>query len=160
MLSTLLRASKKAITPALALAGAILLSPISVQADELLRAENLQKLATEHPNEVIVLMVSADGCSFCITVKNDFLGPLQKSDGAPPIRILDLSSSTPVIDFNGESRSSTEVANALKGKFTPTILFVDGKGNHLSKKIVGVNTPEFYGYYIDEAIKESRKALN
>jgi thioredoxin-related protein len=160
MLSTLLRACKKAFSPALVMTGALFLSSVSVQAEELMLAENLQKLAAEHPNEVIVLMVSADGCSFCITVKNDFLGPLQKSAGAPPIRILDLSSNTPVIDFNGDSHSSTEVAKALKGKFTPTILFVDGKGNHLSKKIVGVNTPEFYGYYIDEAIKESRKALN
>lgn len=133
---------------------------ISAQAEvKLETATDLQSLGKANPNEVIVLLVSQDGCAFCVTVKEDFLKPLLQTADAPPIQVLDLSNPTPVINFDGSTGSAEQVAKSLGGRFTPTILFVDGKGETRAKKIVGVNTPEFYGFYIDEAIKSARNSF-
>jgi len=122
-------------------------------------ASDLQSLGKAHPNEVIVLLVSQDGCAFCVTVKEDFLKPLLQTPDSPPVQVLDLSNPNPVTNFDGSTGSAEQVAKSLGGRFTPTILFVDGKGETRAKKIVGVNTPEFYGFYIDEAIKTARNSF-
>ncbi len=133
---------------------------LSAQAEvKLETATDLQALGKANPNEVIVLMVSQDGCAFCVTVKEDFLKPLLQTNNAPPVQVLDLSNPTPVINFDGSTGSAEQVAKSLGGRFTPTILFVDSQGETRAKKIVGVNTPEFYGYYIDEAIKSARNSF-
>ncbi len=129
-------------------------------ADDLTDASNLKQLAADNPNEVIVLMVSQEHCGYCSRVKEDYLKPLLKSKNHPPVRILHLDRSDQVVDFDGEKRSGSIIASKLGGRFTPTLLFVDGQGNLLHDPIVGLTTPEYYGYYLDEAIVTSRQRLN
>ena len=129
-------------------------------ADELTDAADLQRLAATNPNEVIVLMISQQNCGYCSRVKEDYLKPLMKSENHPPLRILHLDRSDKVVDFDGEKRSGSIIASKLGGRFTPTLLFVDGKGNQLHEPIVGLTTPEYYGYYLDEAIANARVRLN
>lgn len=142
--------------------GCLILLSVTIQAadGELQEASDLRSLAQEHPNEVFVLMVSQDHCAFCVTVKEDFLKPLIKADNAPPVRIINLSAGKGIIDFKGQERNADSLARELGGRFTPTLLFVDGQGRTVSKKIVGLNTPEYYGFYIDKAIEEGRGRLN
>lgn len=134
---------------------------LTTQADNtvLQEAKDLQSLALQNPNEVIVLMVSQDHCAFCVSVKEDFLKPLIKTQNAPPVRVINLSAGQPIIDFKGQARNADSLARELGGRFTPTLLFVNGLGETMSKKIVGLNTPEYYGFYIDKAIEEARSRL-
>lgn len=139
---------------------ALLLLALNAQAaDTLTDATNLQSLGAAHPNEVIVLMVSQENCGYCVRVKEDYLKPLLKSANHPPLRLLHLDKSSEVIDFDGTSRSGSLIASRLGGRFTPTLLFVDAKGNPVHEPIVGLTTPDYYGYYLDQAIADSRQRL-
>lgn len=139
----------------------LLLFSINSQAAEgLTDAADLQSLGASNPQEVIVLMISQDNCGYCVRVKEDYLKPMLASGAHPPIRVLHLGKSQQVIDFDGETRSSDSIAKRLGGRFTPTLLFVDAKGNTLHDPIVGLTTPDFYSYYLDEAIADSRKRIN
>lgn len=132
----------------------------SSAAETLTDASNLQSLGANNPSEVIVLMISQDNCGFCVRVKEDYLKPLLAAGEHPPLRVLHLGKNQQVVDFDGETRQADSIANRLGGRFTPTLLFVDAQGNTVHDPIVGLTTPEYYGYYLDEAIADSRKRLN
>ncbi|NVK00180.1 MAG: hypothetical protein HWE12_01445 [Oceanospirillaceae bacterium] len=132
----------------------------SSAAETLADAANLQQLGAANPNDVIVLMISQDNCGFCVRVKEDYLKPLLASQQHPPLRVLHLGKNQQVVDFDGQTRQADSIANRLGGRFTPTLLFVDAKGEPVHEPIVGLTTPEYYGYYLDEAIADSRKRIN
>ena len=64
-----------------------------------------------------------------------------------------------VVDFKGDATTHRKLAATYRVKLTPTIWFVDGDGNVLHKPIVGLTTPDYYGYYLDRAIEESLKKV-
>lgn len=129
-------------------------------AETLEDAANLQQLGDQHPAEVIVLMVSQENCGYCVRVKRDYLEPLLASNDAPPIRILHIDRTQTIIDFNGDKSDASIIASRLGGRFTPTLIFVDSKGEQIHPPIIGLNTPDYYGFYLDEAIRVARQQLN
>ena len=52
-----------------------------------------------------------------------------------------------------------ELARRYGARLTPTVLFLDGRGRELTKPMIGINTVEFYGYYLDAAIDTARQHL-
>jgi hypothetical protein len=42
---------------------------------------------------------------------------------------------------------------------TPTLLFLDNKGEELTSRLVGYHSEDFYWYYFDEAIEIARNEL-
>ena len=42
---------------------------------------------------------------------------------------------------------------------TPTLLFLDPDGTEIVPRIVGVNTVEMFGFYLDRAIDAARERL-
>ena len=140
--------------------GTLLFALTAQAAEGLNDAANLKTLGAANPNEVIVLMVSQEHCGYCVRVKEDYLKPLLQTENAPPVRVLHLDKTDTLVDFDGQQRSGSLIASRLGGRFTPTLLFVDGQGQALHDPIVGLTTPEYYGYYLDEAIAKSRKKLN
>ncbi len=131
-----------------------------LQATELDLAKDLKALGESNPKEVIVLMVSRPDCGYCTRVKNDFLGPLLKTDNAPPVRVIRLDTMNEMVGFDGKSHTAEEIAESFNARFTPTILFVNHQGEVLHDPLIGLSTPDFYGYYLDEAIRLSRAQLN
>ena len=43
---------------------------------------------------------------------------------------------------------------------TPTVLFLDGKGQSLAEPLVGVSNVDFYLYYLERRISQSRLKLS
>lgn len=129
-------------------------------AEKLEDATNLQQLGQANPTEVILLMVSQDNCSYCVRVKRDYLEPMLASGEHPPIRVLHIDRAQAVVDFDGKTSDGSLIASRLGGRFTPTMLFVDAKGNELHPPIIGLNTPDYYGFYLDEAIRNAYQRLN
>jgi hypothetical protein len=68
------------------------------------------------------------------------------------IRRLLLDNGSRVTDFSGERIATTQLSDRYKVFVTPTILFLDGNGNELARRMVGINTPEMYGGYLDNCI--------
>jgi thioredoxin-related protein len=125
---------------------------------------NLQSEArlSEEKNVPILLMFAADHCPYCGVVEEDFLKPMIISGDYVDkalIRKLDLDTQGDVIDFAGNKIGSGELAKRYAIDVTPTVVFLDSNGRQLARRMVGLSTPDYYGYYLDEAIDKALDKL-
>ncbi len=103
----------------------------------------------------IMLTFSADDCSYCELLEEDFLQPMLLSGeygDRAIIRKLILDDGSSVSDFSGRDIEATRLSDQYRVFVTPTILFIDGEGRELAERIVGINTPELFGGYLDACI--------
>ena len=106
----------------------------------------------------ILLMIAADHCPYCSLVEEDVIKPMIISGdyvNKVLIRKLDLDTQGDVVDFDGVKIDSSELANRYDIDVTPTVLFLDGSGRQVARRMVGVSTIDYYGYYLDEAIDKA-----
>ncbi|MGB0721646.1 MAG: thioredoxin family protein [Gammaproteobacteria bacterium] len=110
----------------------------------------------------MLLMVSQTHCSYCETVKREVIRPMIISgdyDDRVLIREILIDPIDKIPDFDGIPRDPNVIAARYKAWVTPTLLFLGPDGEVLSEKILGVNTPEMYGWYVDSAIEEALDKL-
>jgi len=103
----------------------------------------------------ILLEFSALDCGYCRQLEDEFLIPMLISGdyaGKVVMRRLLLDTGAQVTDFNGERVAATQVASRYRAWVTPTMVFIDGRGHELAERIVGINTPELFGAYLDACI--------
>ena len=115
-----------------------------------------------HGRMPILLVVSRDDCPYCKLLKREILEPMLLSgdySGRVLIRELLVDSYAPVRDFDGETVSSDAVASRYGARLTPTVLFLDHRGRELAEPMIGINTVEFYGHYLDATIDAARVRL-
>ena len=106
----------------------------------------------------MLLFFNRVGCPYCERALREFLRPMANDPAnAPRVLFRQVETNKPVkmVDFKGDATTHRKFAAQYKIKLTPTIWFVDGDGNGLAEPIVGLTTPDYYGYYLDKAIEES-----
>ena len=111
--------------------------------------------------KIIMLEISASYCGYCELLEEEIIKPMLRSgdyDDTVLIRKLDIDSYYTIIDFIGDKSTPDEMATAYKIRITPTLLFLDGEGNEAAKRILGVNSLDFFGGYVDEAIDRAIQA--
>ena len=116
------------------------------------------KLAASQ-GRIIMLLVSQVHCPYCVLIKEDIIHPMIiGGDHADKLSIRELyiDRGDTIRDFDGKSVSGMAFAKKYGASFTPTLLFLDPQGRELTERMIGINTPEMYFYYIDQSI---RKAL-
>ncbi len=110
--------------------------------------------------QIVLLEVSATYCGFCERLETEILQPMLLSgdyDACVKIRRISLDSAEGFRDFSGTSVTGGEFAQRYGAGLTPTLLFLDIDGSELTERMVGINTVEFYGYYLDESLKVAIK---
>lgn len=110
----------------------------------------------------ILLVVSQTDCPYCKLLKREILEPMLLSGdytGRVLIRELFIDSHLPVRDFDGRDVTPDDLAGRYRARLTPTVLFLDHRGQELAEPLIGINTVEFYGYYLDAAIDAARARL-
>lgn len=110
----------------------------------------------------IMLLVSQTYCGYCDQLKDWIIRPMILSgdyEGRVIIRELKVDSFRPVRDFTGEPRDPAKISAGYKAYLTPTLLFLGPDGEELTERIRGINTPEMFGYYVDEAIATAAQRL-
>jgi thioredoxin-related protein len=110
----------------------------------------------------ILLTFSAIACDYCRQLEDEFLRPMLISGEYTDrilIRRMLLDNGSRIIDFSGERIATTQLSDRYKVFVTPTILFTDGNGNELARRMVGINTPEMYGGYLDNCIATALYAI-
>lgn len=109
----------------------------------------------------LVLFYSSPSCPYCITVREEFLLPLQRQRGGPAalMRRVDVDSDAAALDFDGRPTTHAEFARRRHVGMVPTLGFYGWEGTQLAEPIVGLLTPDFYGAYVDRAIAEARARL-
>jgi len=110
----------------------------------------------------ILIMFSMDQCPYCELIREDFLKPMIRSGDYTDkviIREVHSDSYATLLDFDGAKISSDELASRYGASLSPTVVFLDHKGQQLNKKMIGITTVHYYGGYLDEAIDASYKRM-
>lgn len=145
--------------------GAYIFISSNLYADEILKAENLRMLGerAQHTQVPVLLLVSQEHCSFCKTLKEEILQPMEISgDYTHRVLIAELlmDLAEPIVGWQGKPTFASEVAAKYKVYVTPTLLFLDARGEPLHEPMIGINTVEMYSYYLDEALAKALKRLH
>jgi thioredoxin-related protein len=144
---------------ALLLLSGSLQAEVRVPVAQDLQQEGRQAQSRQLP---IMLAFSADDCNYCELLEEDFLQPILLSGEYGDriiIRKLILDDGSSVSDFSGRDIEATTLSDHYRVVVTPTILFVDGEGRELAERIVGINTPEMFGGYLDTCIDTARASI-
>ena len=110
----------------------------------------------------VLLFFNRVGCPYCERALREFLVPMEKDPanaGRVVFRQVEINKQDKMVDFKGDVTTHRKFAQRYKIRLTPTIWFVDGDGNPLAEAIVGLRTPDYYGYYLEQAIDESLKKI-
>lgn len=121
---------------------------------ELAEESDFQKLAIEMKQKSLglVLMLHAEHCPYCAKMENEVLSPMVKSndyDNKVLIRKLQIDEARDVVDFDGSIVEPSDISNRYDASLTPTLVFLDYKGNQKNEKMIGINTVELFGAYLD-----------
>jgi thioredoxin-related protein len=143
---------------------AMVIGPVSGADLKVTRAQDLAADAASAREQGLALLVAVtrEGCPYCRLLLRDYLGPMSHSGEYAEqilIRELLIEPAMPVVDFGGKQVSSADLARRYDVGITPTVLLLDSRGELLHEPLVGINTPEMYGYYLDQAIQSSRSKL-
>lgn len=149
----------------------IVIALLSGQSGSTLADENLLRplahgalLATQAQSakRVVVLVFTSEDCPYCEGLKQDILEPTLKSREFQTdwlIREIDIESDDDIIWLDGKTRSGAQIAHRFGVFAVPTMVFLDHNGDALAKEILGYQTPEFFPYYLQQAVLESRRLL-
>ena len=114
-------------------------------------------------NKVIMLEVSASYCGYCDLLEEEFIKPMLRNDyyyEIALIRKIDLDSYQTIIDFSGNETTPDAFARNIKVALTPTIFFFDGNGREVSPRILGINSLDLYGGYIEDGLNNGLLKIN
>ncbi len=126
---------------------------------------NFQQLSQEMEQKSLglLLMFHAEHCAYCALMEKDILSPMLKSGEYTDkviIRKLQIDESRDIKNFAGEIVQPSDMAAQYNVTVTPTLVFLDKDGKQKAKKMVGINTVDYFGVYLDEHIEVLRKNLH
>ncbi len=124
---------------------------------EIIQVEDFSQLAEQArvQQKLIMLEVSATYCSYCLKLEEEIIKPMLRSgdyDANVLIRKFDIDDFSESRDFNGSLISSASLARRWDIKITPTIIFLNSQNQEVSERILGVNSLDYFGGYVDDAI--------
>ncbi|NOY66619.1 MAG: thioredoxin fold domain-containing protein [Gammaproteobacteria bacterium] len=114
-------------------------------------------------NIPIILVFTAEDCPYCVLLEKEILKPMIFSGDYTKLTLIykiNIDDEQDILDFNGEEISTSDFAYKYNAQLTPTMLFLDSKGNELHQRILGINTVELFGGRVDDAIDISLAKLN
>ncbi len=106
--------------------------------------------------KLIMLEIAASYCSYCTKIEEEGLKPMLISgdyDADVLIRKIDIDNLEQIRGFDGRPTSGSILASHFDIKVTPTLIFLNSENEEVSTRIVGVNSLDFFGSYVDEAIE-------
>jgi hypothetical protein len=125
-----------------------------------LRQEGAQAARLGKP---VMILFSLPDCSYCVTIRRNYLAPLALSAQASErqiVRELVISSDAPMLGFDGERTSARTLATHYGARFSPTVVLVDGAGDLLAPPLIGGDVAGMYGAYLDAALATAQAALS
>ena len=111
---------------------------------------------------VLVLEFHAKHCVYCKQLEAEILEPMLISgdyNDLVLIKQLAVDSEATIKGFDGKVTTGVKLSKQMNIIVSPTLVFLNAKGEEISERIVGINTPEMFGAYVDAAIDEGRKTL-
>ncbi len=109
--------------------------------------------------EPLVLLVSLPGCPYCELVRRNYLRPAREELGVHAWQLNVNDTRTELLGFDGQVSTAASLTRLWKARFTPTVLFMDERGQELAERLVGIASPDFFGAYLDDRLATARKTL-
>ena len=109
----------------------------------------------------ILVLFKGESCSYCDTVLNDFLLPIQRDPEFKDnviLRQIDSSSGDTLVDFDGKNTTYSGFSSRHNVSVVPNVMFFDSNGRKLTY-IEGLLTVDFYYGFIVDAINESLERI-
>ena len=111
----------------------------------------------------IVLFFYSPPCPFCRQVEDISL-PLALRDNVPTprfiLRTVNIYSTAGLVGFDGNKTNMRRFAGAQGVRLVPHLRFLGPDGQPLAPDLIGLNPPDFYGGYLDDAIRQAYEKLN
>jgi hypothetical protein len=110
----------------------------------------------------ILLLFDRDDCPYCERALREHLVPMS---GEAPwrddalFRQVEVNRDIPLVDFDGSATTHRRLSARYGATFTPTVVVVDAAGTVLADPIVGLLTADFYGAYLEEALRVALRKL-
>ncbi|NOX43388.1 MAG: thioredoxin fold domain-containing protein [Gammaproteobacteria bacterium] len=123
----------------------------------------VEAVAAKKSRLPLLIMFGADDCGYCEKLEAEILKPMYISGEYQEkviMRRVMIDNFDAMRDFKGTTLEAFEFASKYKVTVTPTVMLLDSDGKMLAPKLIGINTVDFYGAYLDEAIDLSYKKLN
>lgn len=114
-------------------------------------------LALKGGNPLMVL-VSLDGCPFCRRARQQYLSPMREQQGLPIVQV-DLHSDLVLQDFNGAAITHDKLVRRWNVPVAPTVLFFGRGGAEVAPRLVGGESSDYYGAYLDQRLEQARSAI-
>lgn len=111
----------------------------------------------EQQGLMLIVLVTLPDCSVCEYVRTHHIEPMLRAgilNETAIVRELSLTGSS-FKDFNGEFIEPERFANRYKSNFSPSVLFLSARAEQLHEPVIGMESADFYGFYLDKAIKKS-----
>jgi hypothetical protein len=111
----------------------------------------------------VVILFSLPDCSYCETVRRNYLLPLAREGEPgrrPIVREAGLASTAPLLAFDRKASSGKALAARYGIRVAPSVALVDGRGKLLAPVLEGGDVSGMYGAYLDEALAGARRALS
>jgi len=109
---------------------------------------------------VIVALFSLPGCPWCEVVRRNYLRHLEGA--VPGVRVAEygIGDERP-FERTGTGDDTPQNASALAKslgiRVSPTVAFLDDENRELAERLVGYDSPDFYGAYLDARIAGALK---
>ncbi|HEY0878680.1 MAG TPA: thioredoxin fold domain-containing protein [Zeimonas sp.] len=119
------------------------------------RSRGPQSLLAESDAELVVALFSLPGCPYCEVVRRNYLRPLEGQVRALRVVEYGIDDTRGFTDVSTETTlpdSAAALAKSLGIRVAPTVVFLGKDGHELAERLVGYNSPDFYGAYLDRRI--------
>ena len=110
----------------------------------------------------LLMEFAADHCEYCVLLEEEVLKPMlldRDYDQRVLVRKLSIDQTARLGDFDGHRVTAAQLAERYRISVTPTLIFVDRRGDELTERMVGVTTLEFYAGYLDRALDSASETL-
>lgn len=111
----------------------------------------------------IVILFSLPNCSYCETVRRNYLLPLGHEGEAasrPVLREAGLASSASLKGFDQRPSSGKALAARYRIRVAPSVAVLDSGGRLLVPVLEGGDVAGMYGAYLEDALSGARRALD
>jgi hypothetical protein len=106
----------------------------------------------------LVVLVSLEGCAFCMEARDAYLGPLRDEQGHAVVQV-DMRSPRPILGSDGQVTTHDALTRSWRVVVAPTVLFLGAGGREVAPRLVGASLPDFYGAYLDDRVLRATQAV-
>jgi len=109
-----------------------------------------------------VVFVTREACPYCRTLRDKVLQPMQnakKFENRAVLVEISLDRVGPLTGFDDKQTTAKAFGDLYQAQITPTLLFLDARGQEIGKRIVGISNLDLYGYYLQQSIDTALQAI-